>query len=80
MSIPGQEKMWDKEEKEHRKYDDIRIFTDDQLKNYKDDDLKNYKCKHDIAQLEELEKRSVSSFVSDLKREAVHRHKVGRTT
>ena len=27
MGIPGKEKLWDKEEKEHRKYDDARIFT-----------------------------------------------------
>jgi len=78
MGVPGQEKLWDKEEKEHRKYQDIRIFTDDQLNNYTDDDLKKYKCKHDISQLEQLESGPFPSFVSDLKREAVHRHKVGQ--
>ncbi len=49
MGVPGQEKLWDKEEKEHRKYDDIRIFTDEQLKNYTEDELKNFKAKHDIS-------------------------------
>jgi dissimilatory sulfite reductase alpha subunit len=78
MGIPGQEKLWDKEEKEHRKYQDIRIFSDKQLNNYTDEDLKNYKCKHDISQLEQLESGPYPSFVSDLKREAVHRHKVGQ--
>jgi len=49
MGAPGQEKLWDKEEKGHRTYNDVRIFTDEQLKNYTEDDLKNYKCKHDIS-------------------------------
>ena len=42
MGVPGEEKLWDKEEKEHRKYDDIRIYTDEQLKNYTEDELKNF--------------------------------------
>jgi len=78
MSIPGQEKQWDKEEKEHRKYNDVRIFTDEQLKNYTEDELKNFKVKHDISMLEELEKGPWPSFVSDIKREALHRHKLGQ--
>ena len=47
MSLKGQEKLWDKEEKGHRTYNDIRIFTDEQLKNYTEEELKNFKPKHD---------------------------------
>ena len=78
MSIPGQEKLWDKEEKGHRTYNDIRIFTDEQLKNYTEEELKNYKPKHSTAMLDELEKGPWPSFVSDIKREALHRHKLGQ--
>lgn len=78
MGIPGQEKLWDKEEKGHRTYQDVRIYSDEQLKNYTDDELKNFKNKHDITMLEELEKGPWPSFVSDLKREALHRRKLGQ--
>ena len=78
MGVPGQEKLWDKEEKEHRTYQDIRIFTDEQLKNYTEDELKSLKTKHDISKLEQLESGPWPSFVSDIKREALHRHKLGQ--
>jgi sulfite reductase alpha subunit len=78
MGIPGKEKMWDKEEKEHTKYDDVRIFTDEQLKNYKEDELKTFKAKHATSMLDELEKGPWPSFVSDIKREALHRKKLGQ--
>jgi sulfite reductase alpha subunit len=78
MGIPGQEKLWDKEEKEHRKYSDVRIFTDEQLKNYTEDELKNFKAKHATPMLDELETGPWPSFVSDLKREALHRKKLGQ--
>jgi dissimilatory sulfite reductase alpha subunit len=78
MGAPGQEKLWDKEEKEHRKYDDVRIFTDEQLKNYTEEELKNFKAKHPSPLLDELEKGPWPSFVSDIKREALHRHKIGQ--
>lgn len=78
MGIEGQEKLWDKEEKEHRKYDDVRIFSDKDLKNYTDDELKAFKPKHPTSMLDELEKGPWPSFVSDLKREALHRKKLGQ--
>ena len=78
MSLKGQEKLWDKEEKGHRTYNDIRIFTDEQLKNYTEEELKNYKPKHASKMLDELEKGPWPSFVSDIKREALHRHKLGQ--
>ena len=78
MGVPGQEKLWDKEEKGHKTYNDIRIFTDEQLHNYTEEELKNYKPKHDTTMLYELEKGPWPSFVSDIKREALHRHKLGQ--
>ncbi len=58
------------------KYDELRIYSDEELNNYTDEDLKNYKCKHDIPSMEELEKGPWPSFVADCKREAVHRAKL----
>ena len=64
------------EEQKELKYDELRIYTDEELNNYTEEDLKNYKCKHDIPDLEELEKGPWPSFVADCKREAVHRQKL----
>jgi sulfite reductase alpha subunit len=78
MGIEGQEHLWDMEVKGHRTYNDIRIFTDEQLKNYTEEELKNFKPKHDTPMLDELEKGPWPSFISDLKREALHRKKLGQ--
>jgi sulfite reductase alpha subunit len=78
MGIEGQEHLWDKEVKGHRTYNDIRIFTDEQLKNYTEEELKNFKIKHATPMLDELEKGPWPSFVSDIKREALHRKKLGQ--
>src|SRR4030066_1923535 len=78
MGIEGQEHLWDKEVAGHRTYKDIRIFTDEQLKNYTEEELKNFKIKHATPMLDELEKGPFPSFVSDLKREALHRNSVGQ--
>ncbi len=64
------------EEQKELKYDELRIYTDEELNNYTEDDLKNYKCKHDIPDLDDLEKGPWPSFVADCKREAVHRQKL----
>ena len=61
------------EEQKELKYDELRIYTDEELNNYTEDDLKNFKCKHDIPDLDELEKGPWPSFVADSKREALHR-------
>ncbi|MDL1970911.1 MAG: dissimilatory-type sulfite reductase subunit alpha [Candidatus Desulfofervidaceae bacterium] len=71
MSAEGQEKLW-----ETKKYDDVRIYSDEEIWNYTEEELANYKCKHDIPLLEELEKGPWPSFVSDIKQEALHRHKL----
>lgn len=78
MALPGQEHLWDKEVEGHRTYEDVRIFTDEQLKNYTEEELKTFKIKHEIPMLEELEKGPWPSFVSDIKREALHRKKLGQ--
>ena len=78
MSAPGQEHLWDKEVPGHRTYQDIRIFTDEQLKNYTEQELKAFKIKHDISLVEDLEKGPWPSVISDLKREALHRKKLGQ--
>ncbi len=78
MGAPGQEHLWDKEVKGHKTYNDVRIFTDEQLKNYTEEELKNFKPKHATPMLDELEKGPWPSFVSDLKREALHRKKLGQ--
>ena len=64
------------EEQKELKYDELRIYTDKELKNYTDEELKNFKCKHDIPDLDELEKGPWPSFVADSKREALHRRKL----
>ncbi len=58
------------------KYDKLRYYTEEELKNYTEEELKNYKCKHDISMIEELEKGPWTSFISDIKREALHRRKL----
>ena len=64
------------EEQKVLKYDELRIYTDEELKNYTDEELKEFKCKHEIPDLEELEKGPWPSFVADAKREALHRRKL----
>ncbi|MCG6881247.1 MAG: dissimilatory-type sulfite reductase subunit alpha [Deltaproteobacteria bacterium] len=61
------------EEQKILKYDELRIYTDEELNNYTEDELKNFKCKHDIPDMDELEKGPWPSFVADAKREALHR-------
>ena len=61
------------EEQKELKYDELRIYSDEELNNYTEDELKAYKCKHDIPDLDELEKGPWPSFVADAKREALHR-------
>jgi len=61
------------EEQIELKYDELRIYSDAELNNYTDEELKAFKCKHDIPDLEELEKGPWPSFVADAKREALHR-------
>ncbi len=54
-------------------YDELRIYSDEELNNYTEEELKNFKCKHDIPDLEEMEKGPWPSYVADAKREALHR-------
>jgi sulfite reductase alpha subunit len=61
------------EEQKELKYEELRIYTDEELNNYTDEELKNFKCKHDIPDLDELEKGPWPSYVADAKREALHR-------
>jgi dissimilatory sulfite reductase alpha subunit len=61
------------EEQKILKYDELRIYSDEELNNYTEDELKNFKCKHDIPDMDELEKGPWPSFVADAKREALHR-------
>ncbi len=63
-------------EQKELKYQELRIYTDKELHNYTEEELKNFKCKHDIPDLEELEKGPWPSFVADAKREALHRRKL----
>ncbi|HIJ58726.1 MAG TPA: sulfite reductase, dissimilatory-type subunit alpha, partial [Deltaproteobacteria bacterium] len=61
------------EEQKVLKYDELRIYSDEELNNYTDEELKEFKCKHDIPDMDELEKGPWPSFVADCKREALHR-------
>lgn len=54
-------------------YEQIRIYSDAELNNYTEEELKNFKVKHDIPDLDELEKGPWPSFVADAKQEALHR-------
>jgi sulfite reductase alpha subunit len=78
MSAEGQEHLWDTEVEGHRTYEDVRIFTDEQLHNYTEEELKAFKIKHDIPICEDLEKGPWPSVMSDIKREALHRKKLGQ--
>ena len=66
------------EEQKTLKYDELRIYSDEELNNYTEDELKAYKCKHDIPDLDELEKGPWPSFVADAKREALHRKNLAK--
>lgn len=61
------------EEQSELKYEDLRIYSDEELNNYTEEELKNFKFKHDIKMLEDLESGPWPSFVDDCKREALHR-------
>ena len=65
-----------REEQKELKYDELRIYTDEELNNYSDEELKDFKCKHEIPDLDELEKGPWPSYVADAKREALHRRKL----
>ena len=64
------------EEQKELKYEELRIYSDEELNNYTEEELKNFKCKHEIPMLEELESGPWPSYVSDTKREALHRRKL----
>lgn len=57
-------------------YDKVRAYTDEELKNYTEEEHKKFKIKHDISMIGELEKGPWPSFISDIKREALHRSKL----
>jgi len=57
-------------------YQETRIYTDAELNNYTDEELKAFKIKHDIPDLDELEKGPWPSFVADAKQLALHRKKL----
>jgi sulfite reductase alpha subunit len=80
MSAEGQEHLWDKEVKGHKTYNDIRIYSEEDFKKaaYTQEELKAFKIKHATPQLDELEKGPWPSVVSDVKREALHRKKLGQ--
>jgi len=65
-----------KNEQKELKYEELRIYTDEELNNYTEEELKNFKFKHDVPDLDDLEKGPWPSFVSDAKQEALHRHKL----
>jgi sulfite reductase alpha subunit len=65
-----------KEPQKELKYKELRIYRDEELNNYTEEELKSFKCKHDIPDLDELEKGPWPSFVADAKREALHRSKL----
>jgi len=67
-----------KNEQKEIKYEELRIYSDEELNNYTEEELKNFKVKHDIPDLEELEKGPWPSFVADAKQEALHRKKLGQ--
>jgi len=65
-----------KEPQKELKYNELRIYSDEELNNYTEEELKNFKIKHDIPMLEDLEKGPWPSFVADAKREALRRRKL----
>ncbi|MEW5952452.1 MAG: dissimilatory-type sulfite reductase subunit alpha [Bacillota bacterium] len=58
------------------KYEEARIYTNEEINNYTEEELKNFKIKHDIPMLEEMEKGPWPSFVADAKQLALHRRKL----
>ena len=56
-----------KEPQKELKYKELRIYSDEELNNYTEEELKDFKCKHDIPDLDELEKGPWPSFVADAK-------------
>ncbi len=65
-----------REEQKAIKYSELRIYSDEELNNYTEEELKSFKIKHDIPDLDDLEKGPWPSFVADSKREALHRKKL----
>ena len=65
-----------REPQKELKYKELRIYRDEELNNYTEEELKDFKWKHDIPDLDELEKGPWPSFVADAKREALHRRKL----
>ncbi len=65
-----------REEQTKLTYQELRIYSDEELNNYTEEELKDFKCKHSIPDLDELEKGPWPSFVADAKREALRRHKL----
>ena len=57
-------------------YQELRIYTDEELQNPSDEELKSFKIKYDIPMLEDLESGPWPSFVADLKVEALRRRKM----
>ncbi|MDI6710876.1 MAG: dissimilatory-type sulfite reductase subunit alpha [Thermoanaerobacterales bacterium] len=57
-------------------YQELRIYTDEELQNPSDEELKSFKVKYDIPMLEQLESGPWPSFVADLKVEALRRRKL----
>ena len=64
------------EPQEKIKYDEMRIYSDEELNNYTEEELKNFKTKHDTPMCDDLESGPWPSFVADAKREALHRRKL----
>ncbi|MGO0121656.1 dissimilatory-type sulfite reductase subunit alpha [Desulfothermobacter acidiphilus] len=58
------------------KYQDLRIYTDEELRNPTDEEMKAFKIKHDTPLLDQLETGPWPSFVADLKAEAWRRRKL----
>ncbi len=67
-----------KEPQKEIKYQDIRIYSDEELNNYTEEELKKFKIKHKTPMCDDLEKGPWPSFVADAKREALHRRKLGQ--
>ena len=65
-----------KEPQKELKYQELRIYSDEELNNYTEEELKEFKIKHEIPMCEEMEKGPWPSFVADAKREALHRRKL----
>ena len=65
-----------KELQKEIKYEETRIYSDAELNNYTEEELKNFKIKHDIPDLDDLEKGPWPSFVADAKQGALHRRKL----